>query len=135
MKKKSLFALWGGLFIICAGLGFIPEPEGFLAGMMTALAVLFFIPGCFLLYRAGKLRDQQTAVLIRNLAAASLGATVLLIVANFLSIGGGKALGDGLYAMLVIVSSPMVCGGNWLLSLFLWACLLVASLDILRKRK
>ena len=28
MKKKSLFALWGGLFLLCAGLGFIPEPAG-----------------------------------------------------------------------------------------------------------
>jgi len=33
-----------------------------------------------------------------------------------------------LHIMLVIVSSPMVCSGNWALSLFLWACLLVASL-------
>lgn len=24
MSKKLLFALWGGLFILCAGLGFIP---------------------------------------------------------------------------------------------------------------
>ena len=130
MSKKVLFVLWGGLFIVCAGLGFIPEPEGFLKGMMTALAVFFFVPG-FLLLR----RHRRTAKMVRNLAAASLAATVLLIVANFLSIGAGKAMGDALYAVLVIVSSPMVCGGNWLLSLFLWACLLVAGSDILKKRK
>ena len=135
MNKKGLWVLWGGLYILCAGLGFIPEPAGFLKGMMTALAVFFFIPGFLLLYQAKQQRDKQTAALVRNLAAASLGATVLLIVANFLSIGAAKAVGDGLYAMLVIVSSPMVSGGNWLLSLFLWACLLVAGGDILRKRK
>jgi len=135
MTKKYLFVLWGGLFILCAGLGFIPEPAGFLKGMGTALAVFFFVPGFLLLYRARQQRDRRTAVLIRNLAAASLAVTVLLIVANFLSLGAEKAVGDALYAVLVIVSSPMVCGGNWLLSLFLWACLLVASIDILRKRK
>lgn len=135
MTKKHLFVLWGGLFILCAGLGFIPEPAGFLKGMGTALAVFFFVPGFLLLYRARRQRDRRTAVLVRNLAAASLAVTVLLIVANFLSLGAEKAVGDALYAVLVIVSSPMVCGGNWLLSLFLWACLLVASIDILRKRK
>lgn len=130
MGKKVLFVLWGGLFILCAGLGFIPEPAGFLKGIMTVLAVFFFVPG-FLLLR----QHRRTAGMVRNLAAASLIMTVLLIVANFLSIGAGKAMGDALYAVLVIVSSPMVCGGNWLLSLFLWACLLVASTDILKKRK
>ena len=135
MNKKGLWILWGGLYILCAGLGFIPEPAGFLKGMMTALAVVFFIPGFLLLYQAKQQRDKQTAALVRNLAAASLGITMLLIVANFLSVGAAKAVGDGLYAVLVIVSSPMVSGGNWLLSLFLWACLLVAGGDILRKRK
>lgn len=130
MGRKVLFALWGGLYILCAALAFIPEPAGFLKGMMTGLTVFFFVPG-FLLLRRGR----RTAMLVRNLAAASLGMTVLLLVANFLSLGAGKAVGDALYAVLVIVSSPMVCGGNWLLSLFLWACLLVAGTDILRKRK
>ena len=135
MSKKLLFALWGGLFILCAGLGFIPETEGFFAGVLKALAIGFFVPGFVLLYRGKRAGDRNTVVLVRNLSAASLIATVALIMANFLSIGAGKAAGDALYAMLVILSSPMICGGSWLLSLFLWACLLVSSLEILDKRK
>ena len=133
MNKKVMFALWGGFFILCAGLGFIPEPAGFLKGLMTVLAVVFFLPGGLLLADAKRKRDRRMAALIRNLSAASLGLTLLTLVANFLSLGAGDAVGDGLYAVLVIVSSPMICSGYWLLSLFLWACLLVVSMDILKK--
>ena len=28
MNKKLLYVLWSGLFILCAALGFLPEPEG-----------------------------------------------------------------------------------------------------------
>lgn len=135
MSKKHLFILWGVLFILCAGLGFIPAPEGVFKGVMTALAVVFFVPGAVLLVRAKREQDDRTVKLIRNLSAGSLGMTVLALVANFLSLGASDAVGDGLYAVLVIVSSPMVCGGYWLLSLFLWACLLVVSIDILHKKK
>ena len=135
MNKKLLFALWGGLFILCAGLGFIPEPTGLWKGMMTALSVLFFIPGALLLNLAKQEKDRQLAATVRNLSAASLGLTLAALVANFLSLAAPGAVGDGLYAILVIVSSPMVCSGYWLLSLFLWACLLVVSLEILKGKK
>ena len=38
-----------------------------------------------------------------------------------------------LFAVLIVVSSPMVCSGYWALSLFLWACLLIVSHSLLRK--
>lgn len=135
MNKKLLFALWGGMFILCAVLGFIPQPEGALKYGMTGLSVLFFVPAGLLLANAKKDRDIQALTLIRNLSAASLILTVILIIANFLSVMGSDALGDALYTALIIASSPMVCSGYWLLSLFLWACLLTVSLDALRKRK
>ena len=62
-------------------------------------------------------------------------AIMVLLVANFLSALGSVTLGDVLYGMLVIVSSPMVCSGYWVLSLFLWACLLMSSLSQLKKLK
>ena len=135
MKKKTLYALWGGLFILCAGLGFIPEPQGVGKTLMTLLAVAFFVPGGLLLYKAGQESDRPTLLLVRNLSALSLGFTLVLLVANFLSALGSVTLGDVLYGMLVIVSSPMVCSGYWVLSLFLWACLLMSSLSQLKKLK
>jgi len=134
MTNKTLFALWGGMFILCAALGFIPEPTGILRGIMTCLAVLFFLPPAWLLYRsAGK--DRRVSALIRNLSALSLGLTLTLILGNFLVLMAPEAVGNVLYGILVIVSSPMVCGQFWVLSLFLWACLLMASLSILGKQR
>ena len=37
------------------------------------------------------------------------------------------------FAVLIVVSSPMVCSGYWALSLFLWACLLMVSHSLLKK--
>ena len=49
MKKHYLFALWGGLFTLCAALGFIPAPGTALKILLTLLSVAFFIPGALLL--------------------------------------------------------------------------------------
>ena len=130
MNKKLLLMLWAGLFIMCAALGFIPEPEGAAAAAMTAVSVLFFLPPALLLY---KFRDLVTVKLIRNLSALSLGFTLVLLILNFLTVLRSEYLGQVLHYVLVIVSSPMICSGHWALSLFLWACLLMASLRQCRR--
>ena len=135
MTKTTYFTLWGGLFIICAGLGFIPEPQGFARVLLTVFSLAFFLPPAMLLYFAGQKRDRLTIRLIRDLSLASLGLTVVLILANFFSLMAPEALGNILYVLLVIVSSPMVCCGYWAVSLFFWACLLMGSLSMLKKRK
>ena len=73
MDRKLLFALWGGMFSLCAGLGFIPEPEGAARAVLTALAVLSFLPPALLVYSASKAASRADLLLVRNLAAASLG--------------------------------------------------------------
>lgn len=133
MKQKLLYAIWAVLFILCAGLGFIPEPEGSLQILLTLTSLLFFLPPAYLLYRAG--REQNTAVtaLIRNLSGLSLTLTLILLIFNFFTALRSEHLGLVLHYILVIVSSPMICSGHWAMSLFLWACLLVASLRQLRR--
>ena len=130
MNKKTLFVLWGVLFAVCAGLGFIPEPQGAWKAVMTAVAVLFFLPPAWLLYCA----DRETAMLIRNLSLLSLGVTLVTLILNFVLAVSSEFLGTMLHYILVIVSAPMICSGYWVLSLFLWACLLMASLKILKKK-
>lgn len=132
MNKKLLFTLWGGLFIVCAGLGFIPAPEGAARFALTAVSLLFFLPPAMLAFRAAKEEDAHTLKLLRNLAALSLTLTLVLLVANVLSALGPEGLGAFLHALLVIVSAPMVCSGYWAVSLFLWACLLMGCLSALR---
>ena len=134
MNNKIFFALWGGLFIVCAGVGFIPGE----AAWKTALAVAFFLPPAVLIFRAGKAGDVNTLKLVRNLSALSLILTAALLAANVLGAVGSQGLGVFLNALLTIVSAPMMCSGYWALSLFLWACLLMASLssrkDLTQKR-
>ena len=129
MNKRTIFTLWGVLFILCAGLSFIPEPAGALKSIMTALSVAFFVPPAVLLYRA----DRDTALLVRNLSAASLGLTLALLVLNVVCAVSSEVLGTALHYVLAVVSCPMICSGYWALSLFLWACLLMGSMKCLRK--
>ena len=134
MKKQVLFGLWAGLFSICAALGFIPSPEGSVRTVLTLSGICVFIPPAVLVYDAAKAADRATLALIRNLSAASLGGTALLLMGNFLSVLGSEALGNFLHSMLTIVSSPMICMGSWGLSLFLWACLLIVTSQQLKKK-
>ena len=124
MNTKRLYILWAGLFILCAGLGFIPEPEGALRLALSGLSILFFLPPALLLYRG----EPAEIRLIRNLSGLSLGFTLILLILNFLTALRSEFLGEVLHGILTIVSSPMICSGHWALSLFLWACLLMASL-------
>ena len=127
MKSQFLYALWGALFILCTGLGFIPEPAGVLRVLLTGLSILFFLPPAVLVWKGRREKDRQTLMLVSNLSIVSLGLSVGLIIANFLMAFRSELLGDILHGVLVVVSSPMICSGHWAMSLFFWACLLISS--------
>ena len=127
MKSQFLYALWGALFILCAGLGFIPEPAGVLRVLLTGLSILFFLPPALLVWKGRREKDRMALSLVRNLSIASLSLSVLLIIANFLTVFRSELLGNILHGVLVVVSSPMICSGHWAMSLFFWACLLISS--------
>ena len=135
MRKTGLLAAWGGLFVICAGLGFLPEPQGALRGLLIALAVVFFLPGALLLWQGRRQKDDDAIRLVRNLSALSLGLTLALLVANVASVLAPETVGDLLHGVLGVVSVPMFCGQVWVMSLFFWACLLICSLRLLSKKK
>ena len=118
---KTTYICWGVLYALCAGFGFIPEPSGIVKWAMVGLSLMFFLPGFVLLYLG-----QRKPV--RLISAISLGATLVTLMLNFLSVHSTTGTGDFLYALLGLVSAPMFCAQYWVLSLFLWACLLFASL-------
>ena len=128
MKNRFLYALWGALFILCALLGFIPEPAGALKGLLTALSILFFLPPAAIVWQGRREKDRAALSLVRNLSIVSIVLSVLLIIANFLTAFRSELLGDILHGVLVVVSSPMICSGHWAMSLFFWSCLLIGSL-------
>ena len=78
-------------------------------------------------------RDFQDIKLVRNLSLVSLITTTVLLVLNVMSVLASEAVGTGLYALLIFLSAPMVCSQYWALSVFLWACLLMVSLKLLKK--
>ena len=129
MEKKNVRYIWAGLFILTALLGFITEPNGLIKALMVISALAFFVPPAYLL----KQGDMQDVRLVRNLSIASLVTTAALLVLNVMSVLASEAVGTGLYALLILLSAPMVCSQYWALSLFLWACLLMVSLKKLKK--
>ena len=133
MDRKWMLALWGGLFIVCAALGFVPAPTGALSFFMALLSLVFFAPPLVLLVRAKQSGDCATAALVRNLSAASLALTLLALVGNVLSLLGGVTLGNVMNVVLAIVSTPMYCGQIWILPLFCWAFLMVGANMLLKK--
>ena len=129
MSNTVLYILWGGLYALCAGLGFVTEPGATLRLLMILLSVALFVPP-FLLNRRG---DRRILALIRNLSGAWLVLTGVLLVANILSVFGSETLGNFLHGMLTVVSSPLVCSGSWALSIFLWACVFFDARAKLKK--
>ena len=134
MKNRNLYIAWGVLYIFCTVLGFIPAQEGGFFALSMLLALGFFVPPSIILYRSVKRDDLGTITLIKVLSATSLIATLILMVLNILSVSAPTGVGDMLYYLLIIVSSPMVCMRIQGISLFLWAVLLIVSHKELKKQ-
>ena len=134
MNKKLLFISWAALFAICAGFGFITQPGTAVRFLGYLFTFGFFSMGGAILWQAHKVKGRATITLVRNLALASLLTTSILLVANFLSVFASQGLGTFLHYVLVMVSSPMICAPSWAMSLFLWACLMVVSHNLIKKK-
>ena len=122
MNKKALFVLWGVLFLLTAGLGYLPEAKGILRGVMTALSLLFFLPPALLLLQ----KDRETMLLVRNLSALSLGLTMATLILNFVLAVSSEKLGTVLHYVLVVISAPMICS-RYSYRLYTASCLLGCS--------
>ena len=128
MREKILYAIWGGLYAVCTVLGFVNGAQGFGKLLLLFTALIFFVPGGILLYDAIQAQDTKALLRLRIISACSLGLTMALLIANILSVSASAAVGEALHGFLVLVSVPMFCSQYWLVSLFLWACLLMLTL-------
>ncbi len=131
MNQKHLLTAWGALFVLCAGLGFLPglneQLPQTLSTFLTLLSLGFFLPPAILVWQGRNRGDRQVLTLVRSLSALSLGLTAVCLCLNFLSVLAPQWVGDLSHYVLIVVSAPMVCSGQWALSLFLWACLLLTA--------
>ena len=132
LNKYILLAIWIGMFILCAVLGYLPPQEGANKWLLVIFAVLFFLPPALLVYKSRRDRDRKMLRLVRIASLAVLIATVARLVMNLLSVAlvlvmpekTALAVGDVLYDLLILVSTPMVCGQYWGIGLIGWAALL-----------
>jgi hypothetical protein len=133
MSNTVLYALWGGLYALCAGLGFVTGPGEGLQFLMTVLSLALFVPPFLLNYRAAKAGNRRTLELVRNLSLGWLVVTSLLLVGNFLTVFASEWVGNLLYSLLIIACSPLVCSGSWALAIFCWACVFFDARSKLKK--
>lgn len=127
MRQKILYALWISMYALCVGLGTLPKPGTFGSVVLVIISLIFFVPGVLLLVDALKARDKAGLVRIRVICLCSLILTLLLLIANILSVYASPATGKVLHDLLLLFSAPMLCSHQWWLSLFCWACLLLGS--------
>ena len=123
MKKSVRYIVWGILYCACVGLGFINAPQGLVKVLLVAVSVGFFVLPFSLAFRAIKEKDRKTLKVLRLVSVCELALALILLVLNFLSVYFSAHTGLVFYVLLVMFTAPMVCGQNWFLSLFLWACL------------
>ena len=115
MNTKKIWLSWLYLYILCAVLGFIPAPTGVMKAILIVLGIGFFVPPIMLI------------------SAIALPVSVGLVMLNMASALMSRVAGDVLYAVLVIVASPLVCGQVWVLTFFGWAYVLIRSVVALKK--
>ena len=127
MKQKSLYSVWGVLYILCGALGFLSQRNTVVNIIFTAISVLFFLPGVLILADAYKQKNKKALLRLRLVSLGSLVLTLALLAASFASAQGSLKLGDVLHYILAVVSVPMLCSSIWVLPLFLWACLFISS--------
>ena len=129
MKKQNAYKAWAALYTLCVGFGFVSKPDAFGKVLLVALSLLCFVPPFCLAIRARKEENRKTLKVLRLVSILSLSLTLVFLVLNFLSVNFSVEAGLWLYVLLVMVSAPMMCAQYWVISLFLWACLLFATIQ------
>lgn len=133
-KSAKLWIIWGLLYLLCTALGFLSNPQGVWYGLLFLFSLGFFVPGGMLVFQAFRAGDRKTLRIVRAISIISLSLTVVLILLNFMTAQSSSAVGTALYWMLIVFSTPMICSQVWIVSLFGWAFLLMASITYLKKK-
>jgi hypothetical protein len=142
-NKYIWLAIWAGMYVLCAVLGFLPPQEGANQALLVIMALLFFLPPALVIYRSWLDQDKKMLRLLRLVALVVLIATVTVLVINLLSVAlilvmpesAALIVGDILYYLLILVSNPMICGQYWGIGLVGWAVLLWSTIYALKALK
>ncbi len=127
MKEYIAYGVWLCLYVLCVGLGTVEKVEGIGKVLFVMTALIFFLPGVYLLYLGNREKNRKICLRVRIVAIVSLVLTVAVFSGNVIAVSASSDAGILLYDLLNLVSAPMFCSQYWILSLFCWACLLSAS--------
>ena len=133
MSNTVLYALWAGLYALCAALGFLTAPGPALRLLMIILSAVMFAPPLVLNYRAAKAGNRRTLELVRNLSFGWLVVASMLLIASFMTVFSLEWVGNLLHSLLTVASSPLVCSNNWALTIFCWAFVFFDARSKLKK--
>ena len=129
MKKTILYIVWAVLYCLCVGLGFVTDPSAGERAVLLAISVGFFVPPYWLYFLARKEKSRKTLRVLRLISLCVLALTLVLLVLNFLSVRFSHQTGLVLYVLFTMFSAPMVCSQIWFVPLFLWAALMMLTLQ------
>ena len=132
-KEIIAYCVWLCLYVLCVGLGTIENVEGIGKVLFVMTALIFFLPGVYLLYLGNHEKNRKICLRVRLIAILSLILTVVVFCCNVVAISASSNAGLVLNDLLNLVSAPMFCSQYWILSLFCWGCLLSAS--FMKKQK
>ena len=127
-KEAITYGIWIAMYIGAVLLSLANNAQGTGLVLIQLYSLAFFAPGVVLAVWAVKEQNKRQLKRLRIVSGASLVLTLVLLVANFLSVGGSAQLGRVLNSFLILVSAPMLICFNWAVSLFLWACLLMVTI-------
>ena len=129
MKKPVIYTIWGILYFVCVGLSFVGSATTAGKILPALIGLAFFVPPFYLLWQARKEDNRKTIRALRLLSIVILALSLVLLALNFLSVYFSAYTGLVLYVLLVMFTPPLACTQSWALSLFLWACILMLSLQ------
>jgi len=134
MKNSVVYSLWAVLYCVCVGLGFAEDPEGAAKVLFILTGIISFMPPFYLAWKAKKSQNRQIMTLLLWISGSVLVLSTVLLMLNFLSVYFSDRAGLVLHVMLVMFSAPTACCQSFALGLFLWACVFVLSLQMLREQ-
>ena len=127
IKVIISYCVWLCLYILCVGLGTVENAEGAAKVFFILTALIFFLPGAYLLYLGFREKNKKVILGVRITAICSLALTMIVFCINVIAVSASGNVGRDLYDLLNLVSAPMFCAQYWIVSLFLWASLFSAS--------
>ena len=127
-KVEILYGIWAVMYIGAVLLSLIDNVQGVGAVLLNIYSVLFFVPGGILAYWAIRQRDKVQLRLLRIISGVSLSVTGVVLVIIFLFVQGSSLLGKILNSFLILLSALFMIAPFWAASIFLWACLLMATI-------